>query len=245
MQNAQLNGGGGHAADNILINGTNKSPDGTKGDYSTVTLEPGKTHRLRLVNTGIDAQLRATLDGHQFQVIATDLVPVKPYFTDYVQLGIGQRYDVLITANLTDTGNFWFRAEADPNCQSGNTLKAKAIFTYKGTPVADPTTPSSTNTPTSCSNVGATPHLVLPVPSNKFIDQVKELDVNFGQTTLETNNKSIVLWNINGTAMWIDPGKPTIEYVAEKNNTFPHDYQVIEIPKTSEVSFPPGHDLKA
>lgn len=91
--------------DNILINGTAKSATGT-GAYNKVTIQTGKKYRLRLINTSIDVNLLVNLDGHTFQVIATDFVPVVPYTTTYLQMGIGQRYDVIITANQT-AGNYW------------------------------------------------------------------------------------------------------------------------------------------
>jgi len=91
--------------DNILINGTAKSATGT-GAYNKVTIQSGKKYRLRLINTSIDSNLLVNLDGHTFQVIATDFVPVVPYTTTYIQIGIGQRYDVVINANQT-AGNYW------------------------------------------------------------------------------------------------------------------------------------------
>jgi len=54
-----------------------------------VKLQPGKTHRLRLVNTALDVALRVSLDGHPFTVIANDFVPVVPYNTNYLLIGIG------------------------------------------------------------------------------------------------------------------------------------------------------------
>ena len=45
-----------------------------------------------------------SLDNHPFQVITSDFVPIKPYYADWIFLGIGQRYDVVINANQT-SGN--------------------------------------------------------------------------------------------------------------------------------------------
>lgn len=117
--------------DNIIINGTNKNADGG-GKYSEVKLEKGKKHRLRLVNTALDIATRVSLDGHNFTVISEDFVPVVPYNTSWVLLGIGQRYDVIIDANTTEGGNFWFRAEAEGLCASGikNNNVGRAIFNY-------------------------------------------------------------------------------------------------------------------
>jgi hypothetical protein len=68
---------------------TNKGTDGTTGSYNKVKLQPNKTHRLRLINTSLDVALRVSLDGHPFTVIANDFVPVVPYPTNYLLIGIG------------------------------------------------------------------------------------------------------------------------------------------------------------
>lgn len=76
------------AGDNILINGTNKNADGG-GAYGKVSIVKGKKYLLRLINTSMDAMIRVSLDGHRFTVVASDLVPITPYTTDWVLLGIG------------------------------------------------------------------------------------------------------------------------------------------------------------
>jgi FtsP/CotA-like multicopper oxidase with cupredoxin domain len=65
-------------ADNVLVNGTNVSLNGT-GSYNKVTLTPGKKHRLRIINTSVESGIRVSLDDHTFQVITSDFVPVKPF----------------------------------------------------------------------------------------------------------------------------------------------------------------------
>lgn len=87
FQNGQA-GLGPPVADNILINGTSKNAAGG-GSYNKVTIQSGKKYRLRLINTSVDSNLLVNLDGHPFSVIATDFVPVVPYTTNYIQIGIG------------------------------------------------------------------------------------------------------------------------------------------------------------
>ncbi|KAH8701344.1 Cupredoxin [Phaeosphaeriaceae sp. PMI808] len=213
--------------DNILINGTAKSATGT-GAYNNVKIQSGKRYRLRLINTSVDANLLVNLDGHPFQVIATDFVPVIPYNTTYVTIGIGQRYDVIITANQT-AGNYWFRASANGACQSRIAKGGLGIFTYEGQTVADPTTNAPANPPTTCVDPATTPKIVRSVPSSTFAAQVKSLPVVFGPVAVQNN---LVLWTINGTSMVIDPGNPTVKYVAQNNNSFPAAYNVIQVDST-------------
>lgn len=48
----------------------------------------GKVHRLRLINGGAEGLQRFSIDGHNMTVIANDFVPVVPYDTNVVTLGV-------------------------------------------------------------------------------------------------------------------------------------------------------------
>ncbi|KAF2687655.1 multicopper oxidase [Lentithecium fluviatile CBS 122367] len=216
------------ASDNILINGTNKGNDGTTGTYNNVKLKPGKTHRLRLVNTALDVALRVSLDGHPFTVIANDFVPVVPYTTPYLLIGIGQRYDVIIKANQT-AGNYWFRAEAENACLSFSGGVGKSIFTYEGQTVANPTTNALPGRPTDCNDPKPVNKIAKNVPSATFATQAETLPVTFGNTTVASNNQSLILWTVNGTSMIVDPAEPTLEYLAKGNDSFPPNYNLVRV----------------
>jgi FtsP/CotA-like multicopper oxidase with cupredoxin domain len=71
-------------AQSILVNGAGGSAPLTK-----LTLTPGKKHLVRFINTGINAFFHVALDSHQFTVIASDFVPIKPYTTDQVVIAVG------------------------------------------------------------------------------------------------------------------------------------------------------------
>ena len=90
----------------------------TAGDHSCTPnaglskfqFTPGKVHRLRLINSGAEAQTRFSIDEHKLTVIANDFVPLVPYDVDYVTLGIGQRLDVLVNATGTSGDSYWMRS---------------------------------------------------------------------------------------------------------------------------------------
>ena len=88
-------------ADNGLINGTMVSPDGKSGKYYVTKMKRGKRYRVRLVNISTDSSWQVSLDGHRMELVSSDLVPIRPIFRDWLFLGIGQREDVIITANQT------------------------------------------------------------------------------------------------------------------------------------------------
>jgi len=58
---------------------------------------PGSRLRLRLVNAGGDTAFRVALGGHRMTVTHTDGYPIEPMDTDALLVGMGERYDVLVT----------------------------------------------------------------------------------------------------------------------------------------------------
>ena len=78
-------------ADTILINGTNKNANGG-GAYGTVTMTAGKKYLLRIVNPSLDNMIRVSLDNHPFSVVTSDLVPIHPYPTSWLLLGVGKLF---------------------------------------------------------------------------------------------------------------------------------------------------------
>ncbi|MFD4657437.1 multicopper oxidase family protein [Kitasatospora sp. NPDC058444] len=64
----------------------------------TFTAKPGDRIRIRLINAGGDTAYRVALGGHELTVTHTDGFPVEPAATQALLLGMGERYDVLVTA---------------------------------------------------------------------------------------------------------------------------------------------------
>ncbi|PWI12691.1 copper oxidase [Streptomyces sp. Act143] len=58
---------------------------------------PGRRVRLRLVNAGGDTAYRVALGGHRMTVTHTDGFPVEHQQVDALLIGMGERYDVLVT----------------------------------------------------------------------------------------------------------------------------------------------------
>lgn len=76
-----------------------------------VDVEPGERLRLRLINVGSDTAFRVAVGGVQLNVIQTDGRPVVPVDVDAVLLGMGERYDVLVT--VPEEGVFPVVADAE------------------------------------------------------------------------------------------------------------------------------------
>jgi FtsP/CotA-like multicopper oxidase with cupredoxin domain len=97
---------------------------------TTFTAKPGQRIRIRLINAGSDTAFRVALAGHTMTVTHTDGYPVLPTEVDAVLMGMGERYDVIVTAG---DGVFPLVASAE-----GKNAVARALLaTGTGSP-ADP-----------------------------------------------------------------------------------------------------------
>ncbi|MGW1974352.1 multicopper oxidase family protein [Streptomyces sp. NPDC001889] len=92
--NSDLLGGdaGDVAYPHYLVNGR------TPGAPTSFAAKPGDRIRLRIINAGGDTAFRVALGGHEMTVTHTDGFPVRHARTDALLLGMGERYDVLVTA---------------------------------------------------------------------------------------------------------------------------------------------------
>ena len=82
--------------DNGLINGTNTDGDEGGSRFEMSVIE-GDSYRIRLVNGAIDTHFKYMIDSHSMTVIAMDLIPIVPYETTVLSIGMGQRYDGKLT----------------------------------------------------------------------------------------------------------------------------------------------------
>ncbi len=71
----------------MIILLSNSSPN---APLSKFRFTKGKTHRLRLINAGAEGIQRFSIDNHVLTVIANDFVPVTPYTTEVVTLGVSR-----------------------------------------------------------------------------------------------------------------------------------------------------------
>jgi len=75
----------------FLING--KPPT----DPDVLTAKPGQTLRLRVINAASDTIFSLAVGGHQLTVTHTDGYAVQPARVGAIYLGMGERYDVIVT----------------------------------------------------------------------------------------------------------------------------------------------------
>lgn len=60
------------------------------GGISRKIFQEGKRYLLKLINSSAEAMFIFSIDDHELEVIATDLVPINPYKTSSLFIGIGE-----------------------------------------------------------------------------------------------------------------------------------------------------------
>ena len=74
-----------------LINGR------PSNDPDSLSARPGERIRLRIINAAADTIFYVALAQHTMTVTHTDGFPVKPFDTTLLQIGMGERYDLVVT----------------------------------------------------------------------------------------------------------------------------------------------------
>ncbi|KAJ6532692.1 Fet3 protein [Mycena vulgaris] len=95
-------------------------------DNATLPFQPGKTYRLRVVNTSAFAMFFFWIDGHDMRVIEVDGTDVEESPIDLLTLTVAQRYSVLVTARNDTTANW-------ANSTASITYDASLSITDSGT----------------------------------------------------------------------------------------------------------------
>lgn len=211
--------------DNALINGTNTWEDG--GSRLEVSMTSGSSYRLRIVNGAIDSHFKFSIDNHTLQVIASDLVPIQPYTTEILNIGIGQRYDVIVTADQADVAdNFWMRAIPQSACSAiTNADDVRAIVTYADT-ASEPTTSQWEYETDECvDETNLVPYLSKTVGSADWDDNTE------ASFTIVDN---LFKWTLNSTSMLVDWANPTLQMVINEQTDFEDDDAVIELTTANE-----------
>ncbi|THH20380.1 hypothetical protein EW146_g992 [Bondarzewia mesenterica] len=114
-------------------------------ENATIAFEPGKTYRLRVVNTAAFAAFYFWIDGHEMRIIEADGTDTEEYSIDMISVTVAQRYSVLVTARNDTNANWAIHANMDtvmfdtvpdtlnPNATASITYSSDASLTDPGT----------------------------------------------------------------------------------------------------------------
>lgn len=220
------------SSDNNLINGKmnfdcstlkdDPTPCASDAGISVFKFQKGKTHRLRLMNTGAQALQRFSIDGHTMKIIANDFVPVEPYETEVVTLGIGQRTDVIVTAN-GELDAYWMRSNMSTACSRSNQPNALAAIYYDDADTSKLPTSTAWDRPDprTCTN----DDLALTKPLAPIAVPEPDLTKTMEVKTF-VNGSKITLWDFDGTDFRGNYNSPTLLLSNLGNLTFEKQWNV-------------------
>lgn len=192
----------------------------------------GRTHRLRLINTGSEGVQRFSIDGHNLTVIANDFVEVQPYTTKVVTLGVGQRSDVLVTANAGDHNSaFWIRSNIT-SCSNANQPYAVAALYYGGADTTKAPTSQAWDVPdpATCAN----DDLSLTKPMYRITPPTPSYEATY-EVTILPNASSIFLWHFDNVSARVNYNAPPLLLANAGNLTFPTEANVRNVGTNSSV----------
>jgi FtsP/CotA-like multicopper oxidase with cupredoxin domain len=246
--NITMNGGI-PLSNNNLINGKMNYPCANttfvctpNAGISKFSFQSGKKYRLRLINTSAEGIQKFTIDGHTFTVIANDFVPINPYTTNVITLGVGQRSDVIVEAVGNSGDAFWMRSElgnardaSNPGCSfsDGISTQAVAAVYYEN---AD--TNSSPNTTASwttaqlqhCGNDDLSLTTALCKITPDAVPATAEvIDITFG------SNGTNFVWFMNNSTFRGDYNHALLSAVNQGNLTFEKEWNVFNFGSNSSV----------
>ncbi|KAH7157936.1 multicopper oxidase-domain-containing protein [Dactylonectria estremocensis] len=212
--------------DNGLINGTNVWTDEegtTTGDRFNVKFAAGTSYRMRLVGGAIDTHWKFSIDNHKMTVIANDLVPVEPWETTILDISMGQRYDVIVTANQADVADtFWMRAIPQIRCSDNESINNIKGIVYYGDSPSEPET-TAYEYVDGCDD--QTTSLVPVVPHD-----VSAADwVSLSTASVSPNSAGLFKWYLNSTSMLVDWGTPSLQSIVNGVTAFEDNDAVIEL----------------
>ncbi|KAK2048322.1 multicopper oxidase [Colletotrichum somersetense] len=232
----QVGGNGIVLSDNNLINGkgnfdcsTVAAGDNTEctnnAGISKFTFQPGKTHRLRLINSGAEAVQRFSIDDHTLTVIANDFVEVEPYDTKVVTLGIGQRTDVLVKANAANNntrGSYWMRSNISSCSLTNQPLGIAAVYYDQADQTLAPTSTAwDVPDPGNCVNddLAITKPVMKLKPAAAAVNKTIEINVF-------RNASGIIQWSLDGVVFRGNFNQPTLLQSNKGDLVFDNDWNV-------------------
>ncbi|KAL1306265.1 hypothetical protein AAFC00_004354 [Neodothiora populina] len=204
-----------------------------------MTVKKGKRHLLRLINASSESMFIFSIDGHELEIIATDLVAITPYKTDSLFLGIGQRYSVIVHAKTDDKeleatgGNYWIRTRLATGCGSiEQSLETTGILTYAGFVANTPATHTQQFRTACADEPRASLNPVVPWYPRK--DQILgsldayTFEAGIAPASNEVTDSGYARWDLANDPLFLNYSDPTIVHTDNSGFVYPSNYAVID-----------------
>ncbi|KAN0107686.1 Fet3 protein [Russula decolorans] len=201
-------------------------------ENATLPFEPGKTYRLRIVNTSAFSMFYFWIDGHDMRIIEADGTDVQESPIDILGITVAQRYSVLVTARNDTSSNWAIHANLDTDMFDGVPAALQpnitASITYNSSALL--TNPSLVDAYHDMNDTSLVPVVVEPMLS---VDRTIELEVSFDTMTDGTNH---AMFN---QVSYLPPLVPTVLSVltlgSNATDTTPYGYSGFVLDHLSAV----------
>ncbi|KAL3421006.1 multicopper oxidase [Phlyctema vagabunda] len=241
--------------DSMLMNGNgtyyccskcpNAQPNCVGGSkLTTFYFEHDKSYKLSLVNTAASTHITFWIDSHDFYVVASDFVPIEPYYAKILNIAIGQRYDIIVKTKAkskSGSGDYWMHAR---DCQNGGARSNLGIIRYNANSTRIPWTPPPGDNDICYGCLDelhkdlvpmVQKNVTLPANMEYRNDSLKVHLVGFPD---EFNENSIMhKWVLKDSSMYLDWNQPSLSLLsvaAEKGwdtTPFPKGYAPVDLSK--------------
>lgn len=219
---------------NLVANDTTCTPN---AGYAKFQFTKGQKYRLRLINAGAEGLQKFSIDNHQLTVMAYDFVPIQPYTTEIVTLGVGQRADVIVEATGGVNDAVWMRSVIS-NCSLANQPYGYAMVYYQNANTDfKPNSTAWTDTTDACANDDLSkmvPYYQITPPGTPAKEVT--VDVNFG-----VNATGSLVWTMNNSTFRTCYNDPALfraqELITSPNSTFeyPDEWNVYDMGEASSI----------
>ncbi|RDW60604.1 multicopper oxidase-3 [Coleophoma cylindrospora] len=235
-------------SDNNLINGkmdfdcalvTDGTPCVSNAGVSKFQFRPGKDHLLRVVNTGSAGLQFFTIDEHEMTVISNDFIPITPYKTNSLTLGVGQRNDVIVRGKTGAATQqpYWMRTNLSVNCALPHQPYGLAAIYYDRADFAANKKPTSQPQPLidaemPCQNApldASSPIARIPAPPADKVVVIQVLDV--------VNSTGHTIYHLNNQTGRVNYNEPVLRLANEGNFSYPMDpdWNILDTSNSSVV----------
>lgn len=213
-------------SNNNLINGKMNYPCANttlactaNAGVSKFKFTSGKKHLIRLINSGAEGLQKFSIDNHTMTVIAHDFVPMHPYETSVVTLGVGQRTDIIVEATGSSTDVVWMRSSIGETSGGGCSIDddisyqaVAAIYYENANTTAVPKTATAVTTAeiNTCANDALSmtkPFYSITPDPNPPVTQ--DISITFGPNTTDSDT-AYDLWYINNSSFRADYNDPVL-----------------------------------
>jgi laccase len=96
-----------------------------------LTVQPGRTYLLRIINAALNYQLFFKVANHSFTVVAADACYTDPYHTDVIAIAPGQTVDALMRADAHPGRRYYMAAQVYQSLANATySATTTALLTY-------------------------------------------------------------------------------------------------------------------